>query len=256
MTPWVIAASGLLGMVFGSFFNVVIDRVPQRQSVVTPGSHCDACGRLLAAWELVPVLSYAALGGRCRSCHAPIPVRIPLIELVSGLLFALATWRSLSGVEWSLSGWLCDIGFLSTLLILTVTDLEQRLIPDAVTGPAAVWGAVWGGLSLRGEFVGHLLTAVAAFLLFLLIAWLSRGGMGGGDVKLAGILGLYLGLVPTVVALFAGVVLGGLAGAVLLAARRRGPRDMLPFGPFLAVGGLVGWLAGQPLWAAYMTLLR
>lgn len=245
---------GLLGSAVGSFLNVVADRLPAGGSLLQPPSHCEACGRRLTALELLPVLSYLALGGRCRACGARIGLRTLLVELGSGALFALAAWRIVPA-DWR--GWatlLLSSAYLAVLIAITATDLEHGLILDRVTFPAiglALVGALlagWPGLPYR--LGGGLLGAG----IFALIIALVPHGMGWGDAKLAGFVGLITGLPGVLFALFVAFVSGGLVAGVLLATGRRKRGDTLPLGPFLALGGAAVLLYGQEMVRAFHAL--
>ncbi len=242
MTPWWLALGyGVLGTCIGSFLNTCIDRIPHGQSVVFPASHCAICSRRLAPWELAPVLSYVLLRGRCRSCGVAIPVRIPLVEALTGAGFAALWWRL--GPGWALVG---ASALMCVMLLVAATDLEHQLIPNRVVYPALALAplvAVAGGHTIWESVAG----AAVGFGLMAAPYLLTRGGMGAGDVKLAALIGAGTGFPEVLVALFAGVVAGGLVALVLLASGRRGRKDAIPFGPFLAAGGAVGLLAGRPI---------
>lgn len=247
MGPAATAAAGVVGLAVGSFVNTFIDRWPRGQSVIAPPSHCDRCGRRLRPLEMVPVLSWIALRGRCRTCRAPIGWQAPLVEAMTGALFAAVAARA-AGWPDLLLGW----GLMALLVVATGVDLKARLIPDVAGGAAAAW-ALAVGLASRGAGFGpHVAAGVAAALLFGFIRLASRGGLGLGDAKLAAVLGLYLGPRAAPVALFAAAVLGGGVAAALLATGKRSRGDELPFGPFLALGGLIAWFWGGELVAAYL----
>jgi leader peptidase (prepilin peptidase)/N-methyltransferase len=245
---------GLLGSAVGSFLNVVADRLPAGGSLLQPPSHCAACGRRLTALELLPVLSYLALGGRCRTCKASIGVRILVVEAGTGLAFALAACRTSPA---SLSGWVALIltsAYLAVLIAVTVTDLEHGLILDRVTFPAIGLGLVgallagWPGLLYR--LGGGLLGAGVIALIIALVPH----GMGWGDAKLAGFVGLIAGLPGVLFALFVAFVSGGLVAGALLATGRRKRGDTIPLGPFLALGGAAVLLYGQEMLRTFQAL--
>ncbi len=250
MTVLLIIFWGVLGTVVGSFLNVVADRLPTHGSLFAPPSHCPACRRRLAPAELIPVLSYLVLRGRCRTCGASIGMRTLGVELGNGVLFALAAWR-IAPADWQ--GWMAlalTAAYLAVLVAVTVTDLERGLILNRVVFPAIGLGLVgallagWPGLLYR--LGGGL---VAAGIIALIIA-LVPGGMGWGDAKLAGFVGLVAGLPGVWFALFIAFVSGGLVAGVLLALGHRKRRDTIPLGPFLALGGAVALLYGQEMvWA-------
>jgi leader peptidase (prepilin peptidase) / N-methyltransferase len=240
--------AGVLGAVVGSFLNVVAYRLPRRESLVRPRSHCRACGMQIKPYDNVPVLSWLLLRGHCRGCGARIAVRYPLVEaLTAGLCVgAVLAHHSAAGIALSI-----------TLILLVVPaaliDLEHRIIPNRLTALGAVLALVIG-LALDPGGEPERLIAGAAAGGFLLIAALAYpGGMGMGDVKLAAVMGLLLGS-AVAAALLAGLLAGVLAGAVIIA--RRGARDgrktAIPFGPFLALGALVAVFAGQPIVDLYV----
>ncbi|MCL6522714.1 MAG: prepilin peptidase, partial [Firmicutes bacterium] len=195
--------AGAVGLAAGSFLDTVIDRWPRGESLLRPPSHCESCGRRLRAAELVPVASWLWLRGRCRTCGAPIGWRAPAVEGATALLFAAVAARARTWGEL-----LLGLGMAALLVVAAGVDLRVRLIPDGANALAAAWAAGVGLLARGAGFWPHLATGAAAGLLFALIALLSRGGLGGGDVKLAAVLGLYLGPASTAVALFAAAVLG------------------------------------------------
>ena len=253
--PVVIGACAVLGLLFGSFANVVITRVPEGASVVRPSSACQHCGTPIAAYDNVPVISWLLLRGRCRACGAQISVQYPLVEAACALLFAAIGGRI--GLTWALPAFLL-FGWM--LLVVTVIDLHTRRIPNRLTYPltpallvllavAAVLGGA-PGAALRA-FLGGLV----AFGLLLVLALINPRGMGMGDVKLAAFIGIglgYLGWGHVWLGLFAGFVGGGVIAAVLLVLGLRGRKDHIPFGPWLALGALVALLAGQPIIDAYL----
>lgn len=241
-------AAGVLGALVGSFLNVVVHRVPRRESLVTPRSRCPHCGTPVAARDNVPVLSWLVLRGRCRHCRAPISARYPAIELLTALLFATVVLVRGAGGHLVL-----ELPFAAVLVAVAAIDLEHRIVPNRILLPAAVW-AVLAGAALRPEaLVESLLAGAVAFALLLLAALAYPAGMGMGDVKLAGVMGLYLGL-AVAPALFAGFAAGALVGLGLIAREGLGARKKgVPFAPFLALGGLVGLLAGPALIDLYVT---
>jgi leader peptidase (prepilin peptidase)/N-methyltransferase len=249
---------GLFGLLAGSFANVVIARVPAGGSVVRPASACPTCAAPIAPADNIPVLSWLRLGGRCRRCKAPISARYPLVELACGLLFAGIGAQL--GLDWALPGFLL---FGWTLLVLASIDAATRRIPNRLTyplTPALVVLLVAGGL-LNGSpqaALGAVLGGLAAFAALLLLALISPQGMGMGDVKLAGFIGAglgYLGWGYVVLGIFGGFLLGGVVALALLATRLRTRKDLLPFGPYLALAAVVTLFAGQPLIAEYQALV-
>lgn len=258
-----------LGASVGSFLNVVADRLPRGQSLVMPRSHCPSCGRTLGAVENVPVLSYLWLRARCRWCRARIPLRVMLVEAVTGVLFVLLYLRWGLGLSFAITG-----SATSVLLALALIDLDHRLILNRIVLPSAlgllVLAPFWTDLGESRSFLGSetmlasalnsLVAGFGAFLFFYAIAFLFRGmrdvtgdkgGLGGGDIKLAGLIGLLVGFPGVVVALWVAVVAGGLVAASLLALGKKGRKDAIPFGPFLSLGAITVLLAGGEIVSGY-----
>jgi leader peptidase (prepilin peptidase) / N-methyltransferase len=258
MSPLAVATlAGLLGLAAGSFANVVIHRVPRRESVVRPASRCPACGAPIAWRDNVPLLGWLVLRGRCRSCRAPIGVRYPLVELAMGLLWFLLTLRLVAaGLGWAVPAYLA-LAFVC--LVLAVIDAGTRKLPNRLTYPAfpVVLGLLLVasvGLGDLGRLARGLLAAVAVGAFFLALALISPRGMGLGDVKLAPTLGLALGWLSwgaVAVGVFAGFLLGGLAGLAAIGLLGLTRKSLLPFGPWLVTGALLGVLAGADLAAWY-----
>jgi leader peptidase (prepilin peptidase)/N-methyltransferase len=235
--------AGVLGAVLGSFLNVVAYRLPRHESLVRPASHCPSCGTPVKPYDNVPILSYLVLRGHCRSCAAPISARYPLVEALTAALCvgAVLVHHSAAAIA------------LSVVLILLVVpsaliDLEHRIIPNRITALGAVLALVLGlALDPSGE-PARLLAAACAGGFLLLAALAYPAGMGMGDVKLAGMMGLFLGA-AVAPAVFVALLSGVLTGAVVLARKgvREGRKTAVPFGPFLALGALLGVFAGRQL---------
>jgi leader peptidase (prepilin peptidase)/N-methyltransferase len=245
----IVALATILGLVVGSFLNVVIHRVPLRQSVVWPSSRCPECGAGIEPHDNVPLISYLLLRGRCRSCKAPISVRYPFVEALTGALFGLAAYVFGLGVEL-----ISALVLVSVLVALAAIDLEHRLLPNVIVGPAALVGFALSVLASPSAWWVYLLSAlgVAGALFGLALAY--PGGMGMGDVKMGGMLGAFLGPYAAL-AVFIGALAGALVGGLLMVTGRIGRRSALPFGVFLAAGGLAALFAGQEIWVAYLRLM-
>src|SRR5215211_3543575 len=227
------------GLITGSFVGVVAHRVPRGRSIVGPRSECPSCGTQIAAYDNVPVISWVLLGGHCRSCRARIPARYPLIELAVGAAFA-ATVVALHGDAAAMA---LGLVFVALLGAITLTDLERRVIPNAILLAGAAIGLAIVAATDPGSLPERVAAALGAGGFLLLFALVYPRGMGMGDVKLAAVMGLFLG-VSVVPALFVGILLGALAGGVvMLRYGAAGRKQAVPFGPFLAVGGIVGLLA-------------
>jgi leader peptidase (prepilin peptidase) / N-methyltransferase len=241
-----IAAATVLGALIGSFLNVVIHRLPLGESLVTPGSHCPACDAPVRSFDNVPVLSWLVLRGRCRSCGAPISVRYPAVELLTAASFAAVV--AVRGFDDGL--WL-ELPFVACLIALAGIDLDHKLLPNKIVYPMAAYGLVVSLIVATDDFPEHLIAGVGAFAFLLLAVLAYPSGMGMGDVKLAGAMGLYLGVsvVPALLAAFFTGTVFGLAVIAREGAQAR--KKAVPFGIFLAVGGLVGVLAGPELIDVY-----
>jgi leader peptidase (prepilin peptidase)/N-methyltransferase len=244
----VVLFAGLLGLLVGSFLNVVVHRLPRRESLVRPRSRCPGCGEAIRARDNLPVVSWLLLRGRCRSCGKAISPRYPALELACGALFAVVV--IVEGVRPEL---VLSLPLAAVLLAVAAIDFEHHVVPNRIVLPAAIYAVGAGLLVNPGEVPEHLAAGAAAFLGLLLAAVAYPAGMGMGDVKLAGMLGLFLGL-DVVPALFIAFFVGALVGLILIA--RGGPaarKTGVPFAPFLALGGFLGLLAGAELVNAYRT---
>ncbi|GEL93481.1 prepilin peptidase [Cellulomonas composti] len=256
-----IALATLLGLAIGSFLNVVVWRVPRGESVVHPPSACPRCGHAIRRRDNVPVVSWLLLRARCRDCGEPISARYPAVEATTGALFGLATWYA--GITWILPALL----YLVTIgVALTLIDLDTHKLPDAIVLPSYVVVlallalASWnpGGEADWGALVRALVAGAAMFVVYFLLLVVYPAGMGFGDVKLAGVLGMYLGWfgwASLVVGWFAAFVLGGVFSIGLLVLRRAGRRSGIPFGPWMILGAVVGIVWGQPLADLYLGAL-
>jgi leader peptidase (prepilin peptidase)/N-methyltransferase len=248
---------GLLGLAVGSFLNVVIYRVPRDESLVRPGSHCPHCGSAVRNRHNVPVLGWLLLRGRCADCGTPISARYPLVEAGTAALFVAVTARF--GWSWELPGYL----YLAAIAIaLAAIDLDVLRLPDkivlpsyavavALFAPAVIAGHSWGPAA-RG-----LLAAALLYGLYWILTVLPKG-MGGGDRRLAPLLGFYLGWLSwssVAVGLFAGFLLGGLAGGLLMALRRADRKTKMPFGPYMLAGAFLAVFAATPIAHWYVSLL-
>jgi leader peptidase (prepilin peptidase) / N-methyltransferase len=247
--PFAAAAPVLfvLGLCVGSFLNVVIARVPEGRSIVSPGSACPLCGGPIMWFDNIPLVSYALLRGRCRRCGAPISPRYPIVELVTGLLFVLAGWERGLG-----SDLVPALVLLAALVAITAIDLDRQLIPDVISLPGIAVGLLLSTITGRPWWLDSLVGVLVGGGIFFLIIVASRGGMGGGDMKLGAMLGAFLGWKLVLVAILLAVLAGGAVGIGLLALRRKGRKDAVPFGPFLALGGVVSLFWGGPLLEWYL----
>lgn len=245
----------LLGLVVGSFLNVVVHRLPRGTSIVFPRSACTFCGGAVAARDNVPVLSYLLLGGRCRRCSAPISIRYPLVEIATAALFAACAWRFGFALETFVA-----IVFCCLLLCLALIDFDHFLLPDKITLPGIVTGLALQPWLSRTSFaeaiLGVLLGAGALILIINFWYWLrEEEGMGLGDVNMLAMIGAFLGWRGAAVALVAATVAGAATGLFLISLRRLNTRSRLPFGVFLSIGAGVALFAGETIVRFYLGLL-
>ncbi|MFQ5947897.1 MAG: prepilin peptidase [Acidimicrobiia bacterium] len=253
--PALVVVGGVLGLGIGSFLNVVAHRLPQGRSVLRPRSACAACGHVIRGYDNVPVVSWLLLRGRCRDCGAPIPARYPLVEAATAGLFAAAS--VVIGVRWVLPAYWWFVG---VAVVLVLTDLDHRRIPNRILVPGIVVGtALLAAGALADGDPGSVVRALgggaAYFLLLLVVALVARGGFGFGDVKLGFLLGEFLAY-RSWGALASGIVLAFLLGGVyalaLLVSRRAGRKDAIPFGPALVAGALAAVAIGDRLAEWYL----
>ena len=253
--PALLSVVGLLGLAVGSFLNVVIHRVPQNESLLRPGSHCPHCGARVRHRHNIPVLGWLLLRGRCADCRAPISARYPLVEAGTAALFVAVAAKF--GWSWPLPAYL----YLAAIAIpLALIDVAVHRLPDAIVRPSylvAVALLVPAALATgdRAAIYRGFAAAAALWLLYLLIS--RFGPMGWGDIKLAPLLGFYLGWLgwtAVAVGVFAGFLLGGVVGAALMAIRLATMKSPVPFGPFMLAGAFVAVFAGGPIAAWYASL--
>ncbi|MFJ7735038.1 prepilin peptidase [Lysinibacillus sp. NPDC097287] len=239
----------VFGLVFGSFFNLVGLRVPMKESIVAPTSHCMTCQRQLKVLDLVPVLSFLCLAGKCRGCGQKISWIYPFMELVTGVLFAFAYWQLGFSAEFAVA-----ILFISLLVIIVVSDVAYMLIPDKVLLfflPLLVIGRMVSPLT---PWWDSLLGAFVLFGILYSIAVLSRGGMGGGDIKLFFLIGLVLGTLGSLLTLFLAAVIGMIVGIVVLRSRGQGRKTPVPFGPSIALAAIIVYFYGDVMTNWYLGL--
>lgn len=244
----------VLGTAIGSFLNLVADRLPEGGSLLFPPSHCEACGRRLSPAELVPIWSYLTLRGRCRICSTPVGVRTLGVELGTGLLFGLAARRTAPSNPEEWVTLVLVSTYLAVLVVVTVTDLEHGLILNRVMVPAIGLGLVGALLVGWPGLLFHLGSGLLGAGVIILIITLVPGGMGWGDARLAGFIGLVVGLPGVLFALFVAFVSGGLVAGALLASGRRKPGETIPLGPFLALGGGAALLYGEEMLCTFHAL--
>lgn len=236
----------LFGLVIGSFLNVIIHRVPRKESVVWPASHCPQCGVGIKPHDNIPLLSYTMLRGRCRNCGTHISARYPMVEASTGFLFGAAAYKFGLSLQLVLA-----LVLIAVLIALAGTDLEHRLLPNVILGPAALAGLVLSILADPERWWVYPASAFAVAGGLLGLALLYPGGMGMGDVKMGGMLGAFLGPYAAL-AVFTGAFVGALTGGLMMAAGRMGRRSALPFGLFMALGGIFTLFFGPGLWGRYL----
>lgn len=251
----------LLGLAVGSFLNVVIWRVPRGESIVAPPSACPRCGHPIRNRDNVPVLSWLVLRGRCRDCGTRISVRYPLVEVGTAVLFGLTGW--VFGWTWDLPAFL----YLGAVAVaLAMIDIDVHRLPNVIVLPSYVVGlgllalasADPGGTADWAALVRALIGGAALFAMYFVLVMVYPAGMGFGDVKLAGVLGLYLawlGWGAFAVGAFSAFLVGGVFSVALIATRLANRKSAIPFGPWMLAGAAIGIAAGEPLWSAYLGLL-
>jgi leader peptidase (prepilin peptidase) / N-methyltransferase len=237
-----VVAAGLFGAVIGSFLNVVAHRVPLGESLLSPPSRCPECEAPVKPYDNVPVVSWLLLRGRCRNCGTRISPRYPLVELATALVFAAVV--AVRGFDDDL---VLELPFVAALIALAAIDFDHKLLPNKIVYPLAAYGVIATLLVDRDDLVENLIAGTGAFAFLLLAVIAYPRGMGMGDVKLAGAMGLYLGL-SVIPALLTAFLTGSIVGVVIIAREgAAGRKKAVPFGVFLALGGIVGVLAGPEL---------
>ncbi|KXH87317.1 A24 family peptidase [Sporosarcina sp. HYO08] len=239
----------IYGIALGSFYNVVGLRVPKKESIVSPPSHCTICERRLGALDLVPVFSFLFLGGKCRGCGTRISLIYPFMELLTGVLFVLSYWMLGFSMELIIA-----LLFISLLVIITVSDIAYMLIPDKVLLPFGVVLLILRLFIPLAPWWDSLLGAAAGFLILLLIAVVSKGGMGGGDIKLFFVIGLVLGTVHTLLTLFLAALIGSIVGLIFLKRTGQGRKTPIPFGPSIATAAVIVYFWGSEIVGWYTNL--
>jgi leader peptidase (prepilin peptidase) / N-methyltransferase len=242
---------GLVGVCIGSFLNVVIARLPAGRSIAYPASACLNCGTPIAWYDNLPLLSFVVLGGRCRACRTAISWRYPVVEMAGALLFALAYLHF--GPSLRL---VAALILLSLLIAITAIDLDHQIIPDVLSLPGIALGLVTslapGAIGWKASALG-LLVGGGVFLVIIVVSSVVLGqpGMGVGDVKLGAMLGAFLGWRLALLTILLSVLVGGVLAAGLMATGRKGRKDPVPFGPFLALGGVVSLFWGDAILGWY-----
>ncbi len=243
------------GLLIGSFLNVCIYRLPRGESVVTPASSCPSCGSAIRPWDNIPLVSYVILRGRCRHCGGRISPRYPLVELLNGLFYLVVLWRfglSLNSLFYMV--------YFSTLIVITFIDIDFQIIPDAITLPGTAAALLLGIFLIpdpfdRGSVLGAKQSILGLLIgggLFYTVALVSRGGMGGGDIKMMAMVGALTGWKGVLMTTFIGSLAGSIIGISLMLFKGKGRKTRIPFGPFLALGSVVSILYGEELLGLYL----
>ncbi|MBE0427795.1 MAG: prepilin peptidase [Nitrospirae bacterium] len=240
----------IIGSIIGSFLNVCIYRIPRNLSIIVPSSMCPSCNAPIRPWDNIPLLSYISLRGKCRECKAKISFRYPLVELLNALLYVLILWRF--GL-----GWFTPVYFIlcSSLIVITFIDLDFQIIPDRITLPGIPIGLLAGSFLLPDPFMRYSIlgfkSSIIGFLvgggLFYVISVISRGGMGGGDIKMMAMVGSFMGWKSAIMTTFFGSLTGSVFGLFLMLFKGKGRKTKVPFGPFLALGTIITLFYGQEI---------
>lgn len=239
----------IYGLVFGSFFNVVGLRIPKGESIVRPPSHCTVCDRNLTVKDLVPVFSFIFLKGKCRGCGTKIHWVYPVMEFVTGILFAFAYYQLGFSLELVVA-----LLFISLLVIITVSDIAYMLIPDKILLFFLIPLIVLRVFEPLNPWWDSVIGAVVGFGVLFLIAVVSKGGMGGGDIKLFFVIGLVLGWVPTLLTLFLASIIGTVIGIISLRRTKQGRKTPISFGPSIAIAAIIAYFYGELLVDWYVNL--
>ncbi|HZJ57329.1 MAG TPA: prepilin peptidase [Clostridia bacterium] len=240
-------AIAILSVFLGSFYNVCIHRILREESVIYPPSHCPDCGHSLGPLDLVPVFSYVFLMGRCRYCKARISPRYPLVEVLTSITYLLL--YKVFGLSWSLVAYSF---FLGVLIIITFIDIEYQIIPNSLILLGLIFGILFGAINITTGIVDALLGLVIGFGSLLVIAilakvFIGKEGMGGGDIKLLGVIGLFLGWKLTLLTLILSIYIGGVFSILLLLLKIKKRGEYIPFGPFISLAGLIALLWGNSI---------
>jgi len=242
------AVSFILGLVIGSFLNVCIHRIPSGKSVAFSPSCCPDCGERIRMRHMVPIVSYILLGGRCSCCRIKISPKYPLVELLTGVLFVLLMYRFGPGMEFYKYAFL-----LSLLTAAGFIDFEHQIIPDILVIAGITAGIVFMFIDMRHPYIFYIAGGLLGGGILLAVDLVSRGGMGGGDIKLMTVIGLFLGWQSTLLVLFLAFVTGGMAGVLMLVSGRKNRKDAVSFGPFIGGASVAAVFFGHQLTALYLS---
>ncbi len=235
----------LIGLIVGSFLNVIIYRLPRGESIFGPRSHCPACKHPLGAAELIPVLGYCINQGKCRYCLQPISIRYPLVEILTAVLF---------GIIYGTYGWnpttLAGLVFTGILVAVAFTDIEEGIIPNLISYPALVVGLIMSLFTMG--FWDSFLGALGLGGVFFIVALISRGGMGGGDIKLGAVIGAFVGIPGILLVFIISSLMGGVWALALLITGKAGRKTAIKFGPFLAAAAWLVWMYEEQIISYYL----
>ncbi|MBI5025631.1 MAG: prepilin peptidase [Nitrospirae bacterium] len=254
----------IIGAIIGSFLNVCIYRIPRGLSIIRPSSHCPSCGKPIRFYDNIPIISYLILRGKCRACKAKIPFKYPLVELLNASGYVATLWKfnPFTSMFFSWPSLLVYSCFVSSLIIIIFVDLEHQIIPDRITLPGIPLALLFGSTILpdpflRFAFLGFKSSLIGFLLgggLFYLVALLSRGGMGGGDIKMMAMVGGLLGWKGALSTTFFGSLTGAIVGIFLMIFKGKGRKSKIPFGPFLAFGAILSLFFGQEILDLYRAI--
>lgn len=242
----------ILGAVIGSFLNVCIYRIPKQESIAAPASHCPHCNAPIRFYDNIPILSYLILWGKCRTCRTPISVQYMFVEILNAAGYTLILWRFGLSLESAIYA-----ALFSSLVTASMIDLRHRIIPDVITIPGTIAGLLASAFILPNGIKGSVIGTLLGGGLFFIVAIASRGGMGGGDIKLIAMLGSFLGWINVIITIILSSFIGSVVGILMMIFLGKGRKYPIPFGPFLAVGGIislffhdeiVAWYLGMNLW--------
>jgi leader peptidase (prepilin peptidase)/N-methyltransferase len=237
----------ILGLSIGSFLNVCIYRIPEKKSIAYPASHCPHCKHNLSAVDLIPVLGYVMNRGKCKYCGAKISMQYPVVELITAVVFLLLFNKSFLSIEFIKYAVLTCM-----LIIVTFVDLERQEIPDEIILFGLVAGLIFNLFDIKANMLSGIIGFVLGGGIFLLIAMLTNGAMGGGDIKLMAVLGLFLGWKFVLILSLLSFVIGAVVSLILIVAKVKGPKDYIPFGPFIAISALIVIFFGAQMVQLYV----
>lgn len=251
----------IFGLFLGSFLGVVADRIQRNETIIKGRSHCENCKKELGLLDLLPVLSFLFLKGKCRYCKAKLSLLYPIIEISTGILFALTYIFLIHNSEFIIQNLIYYLFIISSFIVIFFTDLKYGIIPDKIVVPAVV--ITFGWLMVNGSWfmVNHLFSAIGAFLFFVVISYVfyiltKKQGMGGGDIKLSFLLGLILGFPGILVSLYLAFLTGAIIAIILILWKKKAfLKDSLPFGPFLITGSLISLFWGNYIYSLALNLL-